>query len=224
MRLSKVFLCFIIFTLIFMTACTKSNTTPKQGEQDNIPKQQEQHQKQDEQKSDSEEISIGDYFPITEGNTWEYRGEGNEYASFTREVEFNEGNKAQIKENSGGTISRSVYKISDSEIIRTFFQGESYEDKNFLEEESNENLIILKKPLEKGAKWDTTQGTREIIDLNATVETPSGTFENCIEIKVSYEHSTLYEYFAKGIGLVKREFESEGMMVISELEEYDIKK
>jgi len=202
----------------------RSNSTPKQEGQNTIPNQQEEPQKQDEQKPDSEEINIGDYFPLTEGSTWKYRGEGNEYASFDREVEFRKGNKAQIKENTGGTISRSVYEITDSEIVRTFFQGESYEDKNFLEEESNENLIILKKPLNEGAKWDTAHGTREIIDLNSTVETPSGTFENCIKIKFSYEHSTLYEYFAKGVGMVKREFETEGMVVVSELEKYHIKK
>jgi len=200
------------------------SNSPRQDGQDTKPNQQEPPQKQNEQKINEEGVNLGDYFPITEGSTWQYRGEGNEYASFTREVEFNKGNKAQIKENSGGTISRSIYEVSDSEIVRTFFQGESYEDKNFLEEESNENLVILKKPLKKGARWDTAHGTREIVDLNAIVETPSGKFENCIKIKVAYEHSTLHEYFAKGVGLVKREFESEGMKVISELEKYDIKK
>jgi hypothetical protein len=33
----------------------------------------------------------------------------------------------------------------------------------------------------------------------------------------------MYEYFKAGIGMVKREFESEGMKVTSALEKYEIK-
>ena len=37
----------------------------------------------------------GDYFPLLQGSTWKYRGEGNEYASFTTKVLYTKGNRAQ---------------------------------------------------------------------------------------------------------------------------------
>ena len=66
-----------------------------------------------------------EYFPLTEGSTWQYLGEGNEFASFTREVLFAREDQAQIIENNGGTISASVFKTTDEEITRVFFQGEN---------------------------------------------------------------------------------------------------
>lgn len=165
---------------------------------------------------------VGDYFPITVGSQWEYQGEGNEYASFTREVLFEEGNKAQFKEDNGGTVSASVYELSDAEITRVFNQGESYEPTNFLAEEPNDNLIILKAPLEVGTKWEGTQGSREIVDVDATAETPAGAFSKCIDVKIVGEDSEIHEYFAPGVGMVLRTFQAADTTVTSSLLTYDI--
>lgn len=166
----------------------------------------------------------GDFFPLTKGSTWQYQGEGNEYASFSREVLFTLDNRAQIKEDNGGTVSASVFESTDNEIIITFFQGESYDETNFLEQEPNENLIILKSPLEVGTKWENRTGTREIVDVNTTVDTPAGKFENCIVVEISSQNSTLFEYFKDGVGMVKREFVSGDSRVTSILEKVNINK
>ncbi len=170
-----------------------------------------------------EAVSLKAFFPLSKGSTWQYLGEGNEYATFTRKVLFTEGDRAQIAEDNGGTVSASVFKITDNEIIRTFFRGEEYDGKNLLNEKDNDNLVVLKAPLKSGTKWKAGDGEREIVDTAAVVDTPAGKFEGCIKVRIQKEHSTMYEYYKAGIGMVKREFESEGFKVTSTLEKYEIK-
>jgi hypothetical protein len=170
-----------------------------------------------------DELSLKDYFPLTEGSTWKYLGEGNEYASFSREVLFADGDRAQISEDNGGTVSASVLHFEEDQIVRTFFRGEEYAGNNLLGEEPNDDLVLLKAPLEVGTEWETSNGDRQIIETDVVVDTAAGEFEGCIKIEITTEHSVMYEYYKEGIGLVKREFLSEGMTGTSTLEEYSIK-
>ncbi|HYE83541.1 MAG TPA: hypothetical protein VEG39_15410 [Clostridia bacterium] len=168
-------------------------------------------------------LGLKDFFPLSKGSTWQYLGEGNEYASFKREVLLLEGDRVQIAEDNGGTVSASVFRITEEEITRTFFQGEEYDKTNLLGEEANDNMVILKTPLEAGTKWEVPEGIREIAETNATVDTPAGKFEDCIKVSIKLQNSTMNEYYKAGVGMVKREFVSEGMMVTSTLEKYEIK-
>lgn len=170
-----------------------------------------------------EEASLKDLFPLGKGSTWEYLGDGNEYASFNRKVLFTEGDRVQTVEDNGGTVSASVFKITEKEIIRTFFQGEEYGQGNLFDKESNDNTVILKAPLKAGTKWETSKDAREIVETDAVVNTPAGKFEGCMKVSIKSQNSTMYEYFKAGIGMVKREFISEGMSVTSTLEKYEIK-
>lgn len=179
----------------------------------------------DEEGTEEEEpdvSSLKDYFPLTEGSTWKYLGEGMEYASFSREVLYVDGNRAQVSENNGGTVSASIFEFKEGEIVRTFFRGEEYDGNNLLEEEANDDLVLVKAPLEAGTKWETSNGTREIVETDAVVDTPAGEFKGCVKIEIATEHSVMYEYYKEGVGLVKREFLSEGATVTSTLEEYNI--
>lgn len=171
----------------------------------------------------ADKADLKDFFPLSSGSTWQYKGEGNEYASFTRKVLFVDGDRAQVSEDNGGTVSAAVFKATEDTILRTFFQGEEYNETNLLDRESNENLIILKAPLKAGTKWEVPGGVREIVETNATVDTPAGKFEECIKVSIKLENSVMNEYFKAGVGMVKREFESEGMKVTSTLEKYEIK-
>jgi len=153
---------------------------------------------------------------------WQYQGEGNEYASFSREVLFAQDDRAQIREDNGGTVSAAVFEITDDAVIRIFFQGETYGETNFLGQRPNENTVILKSPLEVGTKWEDPNGTREIVDVNAAVDTPAGKFEKCIKVKISVQDSTLYEYVKEGVGMVERKFISVDSRVTSVLEKYKI--
>jgi hypothetical protein len=165
-------------------------------------------------------VKPGDFFPAVAGSTWEYQGEGNEYASFNRKVLFTKGDLAQIREDNGGTVSAAVFKISPVAVTRVFFMGEAYGQTDYLNSSSNENIVIIKTPLQVGTKWTEPNGTREIVDLNATVATPAGSFTQCLKVKISNENSTVYEYFKKGVGMVKREFISGDTKVSSSLKKH----
>ena len=161
-----------VLILIFSMGCTQTESpTP-------ISEPEEQQNPQGEEPAPNTQV-LKNYFPLTDGSVWKYLGEGNEYATFNREVVFVEGDKAQIREDNGGTVSAAVFQTSENAITRIFFQGEEYEDTNFLNEEPNNSLEILKNPLEVGTKWEDPNGTREIVDINATVNTQAGKFENC---------------------------------------------
>lgn len=205
---------FIAATLIF-TGCFRS-TIPSP---ENKGRQPEDGTKRP---SPPAPVKPGDFFPLTLGSTWQYRGEGNEFASFNREVLFAKDDRAQIREDNGGTVSAAVFEVKDDAVVRIFFQGEAYGETRFIDREPAENIVILKAPIEVGTKWEEPNGTREIVDVNAAVDTPAGKFENCIKVKISAPNSTLYEYYKEGVGMVKREFISGENRVTSALEKYNI--
>ncbi|WP_258359799.1 hypothetical protein [Moorella sulfitireducens (nom. illeg.)] len=164
----------------------------------------------------------GEFFPLYPGSRWQYLGEGNEYASFKREVLYAKGDRAQVREDNGGTVSAAVFKVTDDEVTRIFFRGEAYEDTNYLEHEPEDSVVILKAPLAVGTRWDTPNGPREIVDVNATVDTPAGKFENCLKVKLEGSSSTIFEYYKEGVGMVKREFISGDTRVTSTLESFKV--
>lgn len=163
-----------------------------------------------------------DFFPATVGSTWEYQGDGMEFASFEREIIFAEKNRFQMREDTGGTVMATILEITDDAVIRTFSREEAYGDDNYLDMQSTDNTILLQAPIEKGTKWDIQEGTKEIIDLAGVAETPAGKFTDCLVITTTIDDSILTEYYQAGVGLVKREFQSEGMTVTSNLENYKI--
>lgn len=214
--IKRVFYVTSIFTIVilFLGGCVKTNIqTPKTELKKSEP--------QTESRITTNKTPV-EFFPLTKGSTWQYQGEGNEYASFSREVLFTLDDRAQIREDNGGTVSSSIFESRDDQIAAIYFQEETYDETNFLEEEPNENLIILKTPLEVGTKWEYRNGTREIVDINATVETPAGEFEKCIVVRITFPDSTLFEYYKEGVGMVKREFISGDSRVTSILEKYKI--
>jgi len=179
------------------------------------------------QKEQPESIQAGDYFPGTVGSYWKYKGAGNEYASFSREMVFAGDNRVQLKENNGGTMTDAVYEITDTQVSRVYFIGESYEKKNFLDQKGDQNQIVLKLPLKQGESWANTDDQREVVSQNVSVDTPAGTFDQCVKIRISPQpaasNAVTYEYYKEGVGLVKREFVSGGDTISSTLEEYKIK-
>lgn len=187
-----------------------TSPTPQQGQQQQKPQQ-----------------LLAAYFPLTVGSTWSYLGEGNEYASFTRKVVFARGRRGQLEEDNGGTVIATVYEITDDAIIRVYHSGEAYEVGDLLDrikDSESDQVVILRTPMQVGTTWQNNDHEkRTITATDAVVETPAGKFENCIVVKIEGEDSTLHEYFKEGIGMVLREFESEGYRVTSTLEECDIK-
>ncbi len=167
-----------------------------------------------------------DYFPLTVGSYWEYEGSGNEYATFTRKVLFSKDNLAQTTEDNGGTVATRIIETTDTMVKVIYMAGEDYQPKNLLETNftRNTNDIILQAPLKVGTAWAGNNTNKQIIAVDATVETPAGKFENCIKVKYPGQNDNLYQYFKKGVGMVKQEFITTNNEIISStLKKYEIK-
>jgi hypothetical protein len=165
----------------------------------------------------------GDYFPLTLNSYWKYLGEGNEFASFSRNVIYVKDNLAQVEETNPGTTIGQVFETTDTMVRRVYFAGEQYERTNLLGEKPNDDLVILKAPIKVGTSWMTKGGQRTIVAIDAVVKAPAGEFKNCLKVKIAAPDARLYEYYCKGVGLVKREFIAGGSTVTSTLESYEVK-
>lgn len=204
-----------IITLSLLIGCSNNQElTPKGNNQTSV-----NNTEQDSNNKVSD-LNLSDFFPLELGYTWEYEGEGNEYASFNRKVVFSNNNLYQIREDNGGTVTASVFEVSSSDITRVFFIGEAYGEENYLNNQPNEEVTILKGPLEVGLKWQEENGTLEIGSINETVSTPAGNFSDCIKVINSSENSIVNEYYKEGIGMVKREFISGETKVTSSLKKF----
>ncbi|PKM77199.1 MAG: hypothetical protein CVU90_08585 [Firmicutes bacterium HGW-Firmicutes-15] len=166
-----------------------------------------------------------DYYPLTVGSSWEYEGAGNEFASFTRKVLFSKGNMTQTTEDNGGTVATRIIETTDNAVKIVFFAGEDYQPKNLLDTNftTNDNDIILQAPLKVSTSWAGKDANKSIIAIDALVDTPAGKFDNCIKVKFAGQNDTIYQYFKKGVGMVKQEFISGNTTVTSTLKRYEVK-
>jgi hypothetical protein len=169
----------------------------------------------------TEEVDISDYMPMKVGYTWEYEGEGNEYASYTSKIEFAENNRFQEAQDNGGTLMANIYEVRDDSIVHVYQMGENYEHKNLLKEKDNLNDVILKLPLQAGNKWIGEENSYEIIDTKATITVPYGTFTDCVVVKRTYKDgSESFMHYKEGIGLIQSEFRSGDFKVFSRLKNF----
>jgi len=222
--LSIIVIALLVMFTVFQTGCpTATKPTPQKSTQGK-PKATNQAPDRKPRAVKPVSAKLGRFFPLTKGSTWSYLGEGNEFASFSREVLFTRGNLAQIQEGNGGTVSAMVFRTTGTAVTRVLNFPETYDPVNLLGRKPNDSTVILKAPLRAGTKWKTPGGSREIVSVNEVVTTPAGTFRNCILVKIPGKESTVKEYFKEGVGMVKREFESGETRVSSTLEKYTIKK
>lgn len=168
------------------------------------------------------------YFPVNSDRKLQFSGHGNEFASFTRTVKFRKDNLIQIHEDNGGTIVAKIYQVCKNKVLLLKEVPEFYNNKNLLHKSSNnynKQEIILKKPLEVGTTWQNKQQRRKIVKVNQTVKVPAGQFDNVIKIKIVTNKQgnqfKRYEYYAKGLGLIKQESINQNYEIVAKLSSYE---
>ena len=170
--------------------------------------------------------NIEEYLPLKVGNSWNYVGDGNEFASYVQKVAYAKGNRYQIVINNGGTIMANVVEVREDSLVNTYRSGEEYEDKNLLGRPSNLDITLLKLPIAVGTRWVSEENSYEIMDTNATVEVPAGIFTECVTVRIVFKDQTSQSFlhYKTGVGLVQSTFETaDGYTVVSRLKEYDLK-
>ena len=207
---------FIICTAVGMASCTPAPAPAPTPTPTPAP----------EPEPAPEEESLIGFYPLKEGNMWEYEGEGMEYASFIQKVIFSSGNRHQVTIDNGGTIIANVLEESKDSIVNTYRSGEEFSGGNLLDKPSNVNIIMLQTPLEKGNFWISEENHYEIINTEADVVVPAGEFKGCIAVKVTFKDQTsnMIYYYKQGIGMVQSEFRTDtGDLVTSKLKRYELK-
>jgi RpiB/LacA/LacB family sugar-phosphate isomerase len=154
-----------------------------------------------------------------------FEGEGNEYAGFQTSIDFiDEGkNRIQTRTNNGGTEEVRVIEKKDGELRVILSRPECYYRDNLIDKEGEqEKEILLKEPLEVGTEWTLPDGRRRYIaDDDVDVLTPMGAYQ-AVQVNTQEKGESEYtikEYYVKEIGLVKRTYEAEGMVVNSQIKE-----
>lgn len=155
------------------------------------------------------------YLPPLVGTTFHFQGSGMEYASFRRRITFASGDLLQMEDLSGTNLAQVVER-SPQELAVIYAEEEFYAEQSLLGKEARQGrelgrslkLILLKGPLEIGNTWSDDQFQREIVAVKQVVEVPLGTFYDVVVVKSRSRaaDSVHYEYYAKNVGLIKREF------------------
>src|SRR5690554_3976552 len=99
------------------------------------------------------------YFPAIPGMTYNFAGEGMEYADFVRRVLFFEGNYVQIVDETIATSGGYVYELQPDRVVLVMSEPEEHDPTvNFLEslgEAITHQEIILQAPITVGQSWET---------------------------------------------------------------------
>lgn len=168
------------------------------------------------------EAKVADYFPLAGDVHMKYKGTGNEYAEYETYVDYVRDNVMQVRKNNGGTEVVIVYKIKDGALISAFSRGETYYKYDYTSMSEGED-VLLKEPLAVGTAWIAKDGSeRSITAVDKQIETPAGIF-SAIEVTTKIKDATDKDYYVKGTGLVKSEYNlnDASMKVTSELEKVE---
>ncbi len=163
--------------------------------------------------------TISDYFPIRDNVRYVYQGEGSEYASYDVYPDYADGNLVQQRVNNGGTELVRVLTVKNGTLTRVYQQGEIYYRENYLGKSDGEPEVLLMEPIEAGTTWALADGAvRAITDVAAAVDTPSGSYL-AVAVETQWAESTVTDYYAQGVGLIKSVSKGKDYEVSSSLSE-----
>ncbi|UZM97644.1 hypothetical protein OL548_21460 [Lysinibacillus sp. MHQ-1] len=143
------------------------------------------------------------FFP-PDGSIAYFQGEGNEFATFTLQTTYLDPQHiAQVEDNGGVTLLK-IYRITDSKIELIYREPV---DSNPRLPSSTEVAAypvletVLQQPIQVGTSF---QGWT-IQSITAKVDTGTKVYSNVIQVTRTEDQFTTTNYFAQGVGLIKKE-------------------
>ena len=124
-------------------------------------------------------------YPLQEGNVWSYDVDtGIETVLGTFRVVDVQGPRASVEVNGG--VETLVYETTPEGIRRP-----------------NEEVWVLKRPVQVGARWPAPGGREaEVLSIDARVEVFAGTFEDCVEVREADARQTVTTTYCPDVGPV----------------------
>lgn len=170
--------------------------------------------------------TIDEYFPFFINTESNYKGEGNEYASYVTYTDFIDSSKkvAQIRTNNGGTETVQVIQNINGVLSILLSKNECYYRDNLMNitklQDGNkvqQTEILLKEPLVVGTSWKLLNGSsRYISKTDVLVKLSLGKFK-ALEVTTKEKDGITKDYYVKNMGLVKRIVQIGDMKVTSTL-------
>ena len=187
--MKKAFTIFVLMLLFFTLGCNKDDGNNN---------------------GKTEELKIADYYPILENTRYYYKGEGNEYAEYSKFVDYTLDDRFQERVDNPGTSLAKIYELKDGALKVLFTRGENYYREDYLRNPSLvgelTEEVLLQEPLEKGNSWTSKDGNkREITGIDVMVKVPYGEFK-AIEVTTTDDNGTTKDYYAKDVGLIQSKF------------------
>ncbi len=150
-----------------------------------------------------DQMSLLTFFP-PDGSIAYFQGEGNEFATFTLQTTYLDPQHiAQVEDNGGVTLLK-IYRITDSKIELIYREPV---DSNPRLPSSTEVAAypvletVLQQPIQVGTSF---QGWT-IQSITAKVDTGTKVYSNVIQVTRTEDQFTTTNYFAQGVGLIKKE-------------------
>jgi len=150
------------------------------------------------------------HYPMEEGKVWYYnyaedfavKGTSLNKVEIQDEMKVLDGVEYFEIRTSSGDKDRENFRL-----ITTFYLRER-KDGTIVGKsasDSSEVVMLPEPPYKEGSKWDNSEGIMEILQTDASIETPAGTFDNCLLVKTQMNNVITLGYFQKGVGHVALE-------------------
>ncbi|MFU8647855.1 hypothetical protein ACNA06_11080 [Lysinibacillus sp. RSDA_15] len=150
-----------------------------------------------------DQMSLLTFFP-PDGSIAYFQGEGNEFASFTLQTTYLDPQHiAQVEDNGGVTLLK-IYRITDSKIELVYREPVDSSPRLPSSTEVAAYPVletVLQQPIQVGTSF---QGWT-IQSLTAKVDTGTKVYSNVIQVTRTEDQFTTTNYFAQGVGLIKKE-------------------
>lgn len=150
-------------------------------------------------------ISLSHFF-MPDNSVAQFKGEGNEYASYSLTTYYPYENYVITYEDNGGTVVQRIYNIQKNKIILIAKNEEAYEHTipSLAELQAMQEIEeYLATPFEVGAVFNDWK----ITSITEKLETNLQTFNQVIVMeKANEDGSIMRKYFAENFGEIKREF------------------
>lgn len=167
----------------------------------------------------SKEVGVRDYMPnkpmvkIFEG--------GFEGAGSVEIIDKIKGEFYQKKIMDTATMGVVVYRVNKDGYRMVYRKGETNQLKdNYIDEKSNNNLILLRSPIKEGISWiNDDKSTYKILSVDEKLELMGKEVE-VVKLRYRKDNSEYYIYFARGLGIVGIESEMGSSRLIEV--EYDV--
>ncbi|TQR20669.1 hypothetical protein [Psychrobacillus vulpis] len=190
----------LLIPILFLFACEQNQTNSTKPE--TAPEDEQTPIAVKEQSTP--DITRSTFF-MGDKSSAQFKGEGNEYASYTLKTDYLYDHYVSTYEDNGGTVMQRIYRISNDKITIVLEVAEAYETNNPTLEELDampDLKIYLAGPFDVGTKFDGWK----IISTSDTLATATQNFQDVIVIEKIEKESKIRKYFAKDFGEIKREF------------------